>query len=812
MSIFSRRIQIFLVFIMLSLASFADKVSLTAEDTSLSQILLSLHIPISYDHQLLDSYVVTIHSDFNSEKDALDYLLQNLPFEYTIVNDVYIITFNAKKERKLYSNTFSATIFSKDLSQALPYVSVGYEKTGVLSDKNGMFSFSLPVDSILIHLNYIGYVPIDTIIFPDVNNVILMSERNFNMDDIVLSSLSKSMLLEHGNRSGEIRINRALGRYLPGSSDNSVFNLLNLMPGVRAAGEPSEDFIVWNSFAGESKILFDGIQLFGMKSFNPNISYINPYMIKEIQLKKAGYGAFQGDVTGSVVSIISSDGDINKPAVSASLNTQTMNVYASLPLGKKHILSAAFRRTFYDLYEDELFNPQSSRKNWRFKSENSNQAIKLRNQYGNGNGNGMGHGNSSINTISAVSIEPNYTFMDINLKLNGSFTSKDNYVINLYYAKDLFDYTYHLNDTISPTSGLLDAQLGYHFHYNYKWSYKHNTTFDYSSSNLDHSQNYQRVLASNKQSRFLNYCVDSYVGLQQYKLLHQWEIMENNPVLLGLEYKNYSIYRNQFHDNKSLLSTQIQQNLRFSNLGCLIGARLELFDSKFYFLPAISFYWSFFEKWNLTGSFGMNKQYLNKNPFFLNDSLLVYQWDINESISSTQSLLGLSYGNNGWLVSTEIYHKTLQNSIRIIDKVALHHSINLSGVDVLLKKENKYLTGFISYSHLYQDLLSTTIDELKLGMVLNHSKWHLASSVIYGSGYLKPIINNMSPDYFRWDVSLTYATRYRKVLINTGISCVNITNRDNPKYSYHVYDMNNPIDLYSNSFSFVPLFFLEISY
>lgn len=806
MSIFFQRIQIVLLFILLSLSTFADKVSLIAEDTSLSQILLSLNIPISYDHQLLDSYVVTINSEFNSQEDALDYLLLNVPFEYSVVNEVYVITYNAKKESQLHSNIFSATILSKDLSQVLPYVSVGYENFGVLSDKNGMFSISLPVDSILIHLNYIGYVPIDTLIFPGVNNVILMNERNFYMDDIVLSSFSKSMLLEHGNRSGEIRINRALGRYLPGSSDNSVFNLLNLMPGVRAAGEPSEDFIVWNSFAGESKILFDGIQLFGMKSFNPNISYINPYMIKEIQLKKAGYGAFQSDVTGSVVSIISSDGDRNKPTVSASLNTQTMNVYASLPLGKKHILSAAFRRTFYDLYEDELFNPQSSKKNQRNKSDNLERAISLKNQ------NGNGYGNSSINTIKEVSIEPNYTFMDINLKLNGSITSKDKYAINLYYAKDIFDYTYHLNDTISPTSSLSDAQLGYHLYYNYKWSYKHNTTFDYSSSNLDHSQNYQRGLASNKESRLINYSVDSYVGVQQYKLVHQWEILGNNPVILGLEYKNFSILRNQSHYNKSLLSSQIQQNLRFSSFGCSVGARLELFDSSFYLLPDISFYWSFFDRWNLTGSFGMHRQYLNKNPFFFNDSFLVYQWDVNESLSSTQSLLGLGYGNNGWLVSTEIYNKALQNTIRIIDKVPLHHSINLTGVDVLLKKENKYLTGFISYSHIYQDLLSTNIDELKLGMVLNYSKWHLASSVIYGSGYLKPIINKRSPDYFRWDASLTYTTRYRQVLINTGISCVNVTNRDNPKYSYHVYDMNDPIDLYSNSFSFVPLFFFEISY
>ncbi len=46
---------------------------------------------------------------------------------------------------------------------------------------------------------------------------------------------------------------------MPGFSDNALFNVLRMMPGIRASGEPSDELYVWGSSPGESRVTLDGI-------------------------------------------------------------------------------------------------------------------------------------------------------------------------------------------------------------------------------------------------------------------------------------------------------------------------------------------------------------------------------------------------------------------------------------------------------------------------------------------------------------------------------------------------------------------------
>jgi len=76
-----------------------------------------------------------------------------------------------------------------------------------------------------------------------------------------------------------------------------------------AAGEQSREMLIWGSYSGHSQLIFDGFTVFGLKNFNDNISFANPYMSKDIKVMKGGFGADYGDRVGGIVEITGIQGN-----------------------------------------------------------------------------------------------------------------------------------------------------------------------------------------------------------------------------------------------------------------------------------------------------------------------------------------------------------------------------------------------------------------------------------------------------------------------------------------------------------------------
>ncbi len=258
------------------------------------------------------------------------------------------------------------------------------------------------------------------------------------------------------------RINHFIARYLPGSSDNSVFTLLRMMPGVRASNEPSVDLLVWG---GPSKVTFDGFTLFGMRGFNDNISFVNPYMVKEITLLKGGYDVSEGGHAGAVAKIIGYSGNNQKAVFKANIGTLTANLYGSIPLSKKGSFSMAYRQTFYHLYSSELLNP--------FNSNRPSSA-----------GKGAPHippGQSKQEVI----VYPKYAFRDMNVKFTYGKNASDRFFVSLYGADDKFDFGMVPDDQTEVDASQHSKQLAGATGYERFWSNGSKTRFTMSLSALE---------------------------------------------------------------------------------------------------------------------------------------------------------------------------------------------------------------------------------------------------------------------------------------------------------------------------------------
>ncbi len=76
-------------------AQTVKKIKVTALKTSLSQVLLDLKesygIQFAFDNDMLSKYAVSVNRTFQSEEEALSYLLKDLPFELEKSGDVFLI-------------------------------------------------------------------------------------------------------------------------------------------------------------------------------------------------------------------------------------------------------------------------------------------------------------------------------------------------------------------------------------------------------------------------------------------------------------------------------------------------------------------------------------------------------------------------------------------------------------------------------------------------------------------------------------------------------------------------------------------------
>ena len=230
-----------------------------------------------------------------------------------------------------------------------------------------------------------------------------------------------------GEEPGNMKINHNISRYLPGQGDNSVFNLLRLMPGVQASNEQSTDLLIWNSYEGQSLITFDEFTLFGLKNYNNNISIVNPFVVKNIEIYKGGYQARYGNRVGALVNITGKNGSLQKPTFSFNVNATTINAMAEIPVSNKSSLLVAYRQTYYNLYNPKNFNiydPTKPARNKDFDLErltNNEPGIKV--------------------------FPDNYQFRDFNLKYSTSFNNNDQFYLSMYLGGDDFNLTAERNLT-----------------------------------------------------------------------------------------------------------------------------------------------------------------------------------------------------------------------------------------------------------------------------------------------------------------------------------------------------------------------------
>jgi hypothetical protein len=869
----ARKISIIIVLTCLFLPGWSQNqpIKVFADNQYLNFVLIYLRdqygFQLSYNDSEVSKYKVTISKTFETREETLTFLLQGLPFQLKKTGEVFILVPDRKKqgdEKPKVLTTISGQIVEAGSFEPLPFSSVFINNHPIVSDVMGSFNFTASADaSFHVTISHLGYYIFDTILYAGINQKFKLLPSSENLPEIEVRENLVERAAQIGDEPGKIKLNHNIARYLPGQGDNSVFNLLRLMPGIQAAGEQTTDLLIWGSYEGQSLIMLDGFTLFGLKNYNDNISVVNPFWVKNIEIYKGGYDARFGNRVGGMVNMTGKNGNRSKPTFSFNINQTTLNGMIELPLLKKSELMMAYRQTYYNLYNLNDFNVFAP----THASHTGDQDLKY-----------------TTNAVPDVSVYPdNYRFRDFNMKYSYHFNNNDLFYVSFYQGGDDFKLTADVLLNRPPVPGKfgnttlkvnvlnneLNKQQGLSAYYNKLW--KNGNISKIIISHASFSREIKDYIQSKNQVSGAFYNQDTAVvannaGENSIRLENIINLKDGHQVELGggIYFNNALIENMQVYKDKMPVSTMkeyqndreyvyAQDNLPVNKrINIKSGVRISYVDQtmKFHLEPRISASVKLSETLKLNASWGIYNQFMYKKSTVDRDNNYSYLWITSGEnipvLHANHWVTGFNYFKKGFTFNVDGYLKTTRNLTRQIFQegtegpgeragsyVQVEGDAKTFGIDVYIKKDIGRHSIWASYtlSKALERLSAGTSStatwnpaphdqkhELKIAALSGFGHFYFSADYVYGSGMeiLKEAFREQTGNirYNRIDVAVTYKLPFKKFNGETGLSVLNLLDTQNLKASNlkNIFVTNElgSVKIYTDAVPFTPTLFFKL--
>ena len=686
------------------------------------------------------------------------------------------------KDAETGEELIGATIYVKEL------------KTGGITNVYGFYSLTIPNGKYTIDYSYIGYTTqsVEINLAQSIMNNIELSTTATSLEEVVISAEAADKNIKSTEMS-VVKINPKEIQTIPvifGEQD--LLKTIQLMPGVKSAGEGNSGFFVRGGSADQNLIYLDEAPVYNASHLLGFFSVFNSDAIKNIKLYKGNAPAKYGGRLSSVLDIKMNEGNSKKLGVSGGLGLISSRLTIEAPIVKdKGSFIISGRRTYADFllaYSSEdliknttlYFYDLNMKANYRI---NNNNRIFLsgyfgRDVFGFSDMMKTDWGNAT------ATLRWNHLFSD-KLFLNSSLIySKYNYVIGFSGIGELIDVQ----------SGIQDFNLKEDFQY----FINPENTLSFGLNCIYHT--FMPGELSSSDDSFINsQIIDEKYAIESAAYIsHKFDISNSLKLTCGLRYSNFAVIGpgNVYTYNDD---DEITDTISYNN-GELVKnyGQLE---------PRISVNYILNEQTSIKTSYARNTQYIhllsNATSSTPTDLWLPSSSIIKPQIAD-QIALGYfrNFNDNMFETSVEVYYKNLQNQIDykngadilLNDKVEsqlVFGKGHAYGVELLIKKRTGKFTGWIGYTlsktertfdeindgAWYPSKQDRTHDISIVSMYNLTKRWTISATWIYYTGDAvtfpsgKYVVDGLTvpmytdrnayrmPDYHRLDLGFTYVNK-----------------------------------------------------
>ncbi len=208
-------------------------------------------------------------------------------------------------------------------------------QTGVTTDVDGNFSLELPVGQYSLRISYTGYEEIyqDIQLISDGRVTFDLFSEITELDEVTIVAMRAEDNIMRTQMSLVSMDSKVLSELPSTFGEQDIVRSMTLLPGVQSVGEFGTGFNVRGGGADQNLILVENVPLFNSSHLFGFISVINPEMVSNVTLMKAGIPAKYGERASSVMDIrLNSRLDKEKPSIRGGIGLINSRLLFETPI------------------------------------------------------------------------------------------------------------------------------------------------------------------------------------------------------------------------------------------------------------------------------------------------------------------------------------------------------------------------------------------------------------------------------------------------------------------------------------------------
>lgn len=646
----------------------------------------------------------------------------------------------------------------------------GVETLTALSNSYGYFAIGQTAGNYILLVSFVGYKT-----FTD--TLSLQKDRQLKIDLKALNTLNE-VTVRATDRKNENVSSAQMGLQqidmqtlnavpvLLGEKD--ILKTIQLLPGIKSAGEGNTGFYVRGGAADQNLILLDEAVVYNSSHLLGFFSTFNADAIKDVSLYKGGMPAQYGGRLSSVLDVKMDDGNNKEYKFQGGLGLIASRIKAEGPIVKnKGSFMVSFRRTYIDLFLKAAKDSSINGSTLNFYDINAKANYRLSDKtviYLSGY---FGRDNIGVKDLFSNQWGNATTTLRLNHIFNNQLFSNTSLIYNDY------DYTIKLlssTNEFTAKSYIRDFNLKQDFE---SFNNKHLLRFGLNIA-------YHRIspvsLETPANARLNPLTQEKRYGVETAAYISdEWTAAKNINIIYGVRLAGFSLlgpgnFKSYDEAGNTIQTTHIGSG--------------KIFKSYFNIEPRFSISYLLNEQNSLKFSYNRNSQNVhvltNSNSSSPTDQYVLSSNNIKPEIAD-QLAFGYfkNLSENKYEFSAEVYYKWLQNQIDYKNAAQLIANSNVEsellygqgrayGLELFFKKKFGKLNGWFGYTlsrterkfaslnngNYFPARQDRTHDLSAVGIYNLSARWTFSSSLIYGTGNAvtypagKYVVNNQTVFYY----------------------------------------------------------------
>jgi hypothetical protein len=632
--------------------------------------------------------------------------------------------------------TLSGVVSDIDNNETLIGVSVYIAELniGTYTNEYGFYSITLPKGSYTTQISYVGFTTIveKIEINQNVKKNFSLKESNQELNEVVITkNIYRNNIKKPEMSVNKLSVNTI--KQMPAIlGETDLIKSILTLPGVTNAGEGQSGFNVRGGSADQNLVLLDEATIYNTSHLFGFFSVFNTDAIKDIKLYKGGIPSRFGGRVASVLEIYQKDGNSTDFHINGGIGIISSRLLAEGPIVKnKGSFLLAGRSSYAHLFLKLTDNKNSA----YFYDLNTKLSYKLNdnnNLYVSGY---FGRDVFSLNE-SFVNTYGNSVF---NVRWNHLFSNKLFSNLSVIYS----DYYY----------GLTLDFIGFNWessvkNYNFKYDLKHyiseKVKLYYGANTIYYDFNPGKIEPTNSNSGInpdqlaKKYAFEpsAYIDVEQ-------QITDKLAVNYGLRYSRF--YRlgneeiNLYANNQAVVYNEnFQVYEKATPIGTQYYKKNETIAKFGNLEPRFSIAYTINENNSIKASYNRMSQYLHLISNTQSPTPLDV-WTPSDDYLKPQILDQVAFGyfknfkNDDYSLEIETFYKKLKNRVDYIDgadlianddieQVVLNGEARAYGLEILARKNNGKLNGWISYTLSRSEQRTPGRNAVETG--INNGEWY----------------------------------------------------------------------------------------